>query len=416
MDEKLADSQSVEAQLSLKMFWRLNLLSREHRVFRQLIELARSRDSSPAPSATVKNMTKRYGEGMFDQPFALKTARSVLKTFQTLQDENLIGTLRLPPEVSIEALYDGITDDEKRELLRIQSPVIETLTRAHLEATTGYTTSVVAQIAVEMEPLGPTIREDLYARLVRTLEQHLTRLLDINLGICDHGNKQSGQVGQRIASVHTMLSNLIALMPAEFDPSRALLSEMKETIAIRDSIIHRESRADEEFNRWVPVDDYHLGSLIDNSEESLLRAANSVFGFCYRSLFLNWRGLVDDLGLARYLLNQTQSDLLLHEEWRALHLATDISLDEFEFDEETKQVLRVNSLLGAKNHLGIEIVRHQILESEWVKGVEWDLVRFALLDNDSEVLRILRDNPELMEWIVPSNKVFDRFRNRGSLP
>ena len=412
MEEDSEEAQQFQDLISRRLYWRLVSLSREHRIFRQLGDQARQKDSSPGPGALVKAMTKRYGEGMFDQPLALKTARSILKSYQTIRNHDLVGTLRLPPEVGVDELLSGISEEERRDLLRIQSPFIDAVARSGVAAASGYTSSVILQIAVEMEPLGPSLREDLFARLVRILEQHLARLLDINLGNSDVDTTQDRSIGRRTESVHTMIRRFQEMLPGDFDENQLLIAEIKQIIAIRDSIVHRESRADQEFKRWVSVDDYHYGSLLDTSDESLRTASDTVFGFLYRSLFMYWKMRANDLRLAGILLDQTQSDLLLHEEWHSLFLSTDFDLDEFGFDEETRQVLRVNSLLGAKNHFGVERVKLQTIESNWIDGVEWELVKSALLDDDQQVLRILHEFPDLEALVEPRNKVFDQFRSR----
>jgi hypothetical protein len=109
--------------------------------------------------------------------------------------------------------------------------------------------------------LRAIIRENLFAHLTGILDRHLNRLIAI---------VQRGQLlpsapvkpfGSRTLSIHKSLEKINALLSPDFDQGGGFAKKVKVIIAMRDSTVHREGRAHNEFSKWVRIDKNEVGAV-----------------------------------------------------------------------------------------------------------------------------------------------------------
>jgi hypothetical protein len=393
-------------------FRRFSSLIYDFHLLKRISKIALEFDEPADIEETIELVTARHGIDTLDRESLHIVADGVRLSNEFSASVAAKGLVSIPPHISIEDFYDHMDGQMAEDFAKSTEPIQIALRGVASAGASGPEFAALFELIGGMQPLGGMIREGILAVACGALERHFMKLATlIDLEADSFGGEPSSKKRGRTESVHYALDRVEAYLGNSFDPKGTLSPNLRDIIATRNSILHREGRIDEEFKRRVKsmqIDEDYLGAILDLDNQDLGAKLSYLASHCFRSTYLLWHRFTFNKYGPDSSLRILRSHLLAQDDWIALAIMSDDVIEGLA-EVDDRAVTRVNHLLGLKRLTDNSVVEEfyeRVRQWNEPPEVEWILPKLALLDDIEGAVTLIEKNVDLRELLVPANKVF----------
>jgi hypothetical protein len=393
-------------------FRRFSSLIYDFHLLRGISKIALEYEEPADIEETIDLVIARHGTDTLDRESLLVVADGVKLSNEISASVAASGLVSIPPHISIEDFYDHMDGQMAEDFAKSTEPIESALLGVASAGASGPEFAALIELIGGMQPLGGMIREGILAVACGALERHFMKLATlIDLEADSLSGEPSSKKSGRTESVHYALDRVEEYLGKSFDPKGTLSPNIRDIIAARNSILHREGRVDEEFKRRVKsmqIDEDYLGAILDLDNQDLGVKLSYLSAHCFRSTYLLWNRFTFNKYGPDSSLRILRSHLLAQDDWIALAIMSDEVIEGLAEDDD-KAVTRVNHLLGLKGLTDDSVIEEfyeRVRQWDEPPEVEWLLPKLALLDDIDGAVTLIEENLDLRELLVPSNKVF----------